>query len=110
MPKNSPRTGPRPSKRAKTVEIPEVQPLQAGTQEPKRYATALDWAMEKLHDPDAPDDLKYRLTAVILPFQLPRLEARIGKKEREAESAKEKPSTAFDPAPVPPSPSSLRVQ
>jgi hypothetical protein len=66
----------------------------------KRYKTALEWCMDKINDPNAPDDLKYRIAAVTMPFQSPRVETLKRKKELQREAANQ-PAQTFAPSALP---------
>jgi hypothetical protein len=85
-------------KRGKT---PAIELPAAEHPDPTQYANALEWGMARLNDPTISDELKYRICAVLLPFQMPRLEAhRIGKKELQAQAAQE-PAADFEPGTTP---------
>ena len=68
----------------------------------KRFASALEFAMDTINDPEASLDAKIRLAVAALPFQHPKLEgAATGKKEQRQLAADAAASGKFAP-PAPP--------
>ena len=67
------------------------------------FKTALDWCMATLNDPSVPTDLKARIAAVVLPFQMPKIESVAGPtKKEQAEAAAEAASSGiYAPPPAP---------
>jgi hypothetical protein len=83
----------------------EIRALKAAYAKGGPFASALDFAMAVLNDPDAPLEAKLRLARAVLPFQTPKLEAACtGKKEAAAERAEDAARGAFAPPPVPKQP------
>ena len=67
----------------------EIRALKAAYAKAGPFASALDFAMAVLNDPDAPLEAKLRLARAVLPFQEARIEpVRPGKKETAQEAAK----------------------
>jgi hypothetical protein len=84
----------------------EIQALKAAYAKGGPFASALDFAMAVLNDPDAPLEAKLRLARTVLPFQEARIEpVRRGKKETAQEVAKAAAQAPFAPPPLPRKPS-----
>ncbi|ONG53458.1 hypothetical protein BKE38_12140 [Pseudoroseomonas deserti] len=84
---------------AKATAAEEGQGAEPST---RRFASALDFAMEMINDPQASMDVKVRLAVAALPFQHPKLEgAAPGKKEQRQQAAEAAAGGKFAP-PAPP--------
>ena len=83
-----------------------IRALKAPYATGERFATALDFAMHVINDPDAPFEAKLRLARAVLPFQEARIEpVRPGKKQTAQEAAKDAAQGPFAPPPLPRRPS-----
>jgi hypothetical protein len=84
----------------------EIRALKAAYAKGGPFASALDFAMAVLNDPDAPLEAKLRLARAVLPFQEARIEpVRLGKKETAQEASKAAARGPFAPPPLPRKPS-----
>jgi hypothetical protein len=82
----------------------EIRALKAAYAKGGPFASALDFAMAVLNDPDAPLEAKLRLARAVLPFQEMRIEpVRPGKKETAQEAAEAAARGPFAPLPRKPS-------